>query len=97
VWSFPGDRSADFVTQSCGAVQRLHNGNTLITLSNRGRAIEVTPDREVVWEFVSPHRAGERDELVANLFEVQRLEPDFPLDWLTGSQEPLVPAVPAAR
>jgi hypothetical protein len=34
-----------------------------------------------VWEFVSPYRAGETGELVATLFEVVRLAPDFPTDW----------------
>jgi hypothetical protein len=88
VWSFLGDHANDFVTRSCGSVQRLRNGNTLITISNRGRAIEVTPDHEIVWEFMSPHRAGDHDELVANLFEVQRIEPGFPLGWLATSRPP---------
>src|SRR5262245_53224152 len=70
VWSFLGDRSNDFVTGTCGAVQRLANGNTLITISNRGRAIEGTPQHEIVWEFESPHGAGEHNELVTRLFEV---------------------------
>ena len=33
---------------------RLDNGNTLITEGATGRLFEVTPQREVVWEYVSP-------------------------------------------
>jgi len=34
-----------------GACQRLANGNTLITLSDKGRVLEVTQEGEIVWEF----------------------------------------------
>jgi hypothetical protein len=50
----------------------LQNGNTLITESEMARALEITPEGQVVWEFVNPHRAGEKQELVATLFEVIR-------------------------
>jgi hypothetical protein len=46
----------------------------LITESERGRAFEITPAGEVVWEFVSPHRGGRNSELVATLFELVRLD-----------------------
>ncbi len=36
------------------AVQRLPNGNTLVQLARVGRMVEVTPEGEVVWEFVNP-------------------------------------------
>lgn len=37
----------------------------------------MTPEGRVVWEFNNPHRAGEHKELVAVLFEMVRLPPDF--------------------
>ena len=70
-----------FYSHFKGAAQRLPNGNTLITESTRGRAVEVTPAGEIVWEFYNPHRAGENGELVANLCELVRLGPEFPTDW----------------
>ncbi len=82
VWVYAGDRSNKFFTQMCGANHRLESGNTLITESDFGRAFEVTPGGDIVWEFVNPHRAGKRDNLIATLFDVTRLDPDFPLDWL---------------
>lgn len=81
-WSYSGDRSNNFFTQMCGANHRLANGNTVATESDFGRAFEVTPDGDIVWEFVNPHRAGKRDNLIATLFDVVRLAADFPLDWL---------------
>jgi hypothetical protein len=35
-------------------VQRLPNGNTLITESDRGYVHEVTPEKETVWRFANP-------------------------------------------
>jgi len=36
------------------AVQRLPNGNTMALLARVGRLLEITPDGEVVWEYVNP-------------------------------------------
>ena len=82
VWSYREDEPDRFFSKSCGSCQRLDNGNTLITESDYGRAFEVTPDREIVWEYHTPFRAGSQGELVATLFEVVRLAPDFGDDWL---------------
>jgi hypothetical protein len=81
-WVYEGGPDRPFYTSTCGSNQRLPNGNTLLTESDAGRAFEVTRDGAIVWEYVSPYRAGEEDELVATLFEVVRLAPDFPLHWL---------------
>ncbi len=80
-WTYAGDPPESFLTYTCGSCQRLPNGNTLITESDNGRAIEVTPDKTIVWEFLNPHRAGEGDMFIATLFDMIRLEPDFPIDW----------------
>lgn len=71
-----------FFSKTLGSCQRLPNGNTLITESENGRALEVTRSGRVVWEFHNPHRAGERKELVAVLFEMLRLPEDFPFRGL---------------
>ncbi|MEA2561237.1 MAG: hypothetical protein QOH06_2741 [Acidobacteriota bacterium] len=72
----------DLFSKTLGSCQRLPNGNTLITESENGRALEVTRGGRVVWEFHNPHRAGERKELVAVLFEMIRLPQDFPFRGL---------------
>jgi hypothetical protein len=37
------------------SAQRLPNGNTLIAEGSGGRIIEVTPEHELVWEYISPY------------------------------------------
>lgn len=45
---------AGFFSKTRGSNQRLPNGNTLITESDRGYAFEVTPDGRIVWKFANP-------------------------------------------
>lgn len=80
-WKFIGTREEPFYTSSCGANQMLPNGNVLIVESNFGRAFEVNKEGEIVWEFVSPHRAGEKKELIATLFDVDRVPESFDVSW----------------
>ncbi len=81
VWAYRGTEGDPFFSKSCGSAHRLQGGNTLITESDAGRAFEVTPAGEIVWEFYSPHRGGERGELIATLFDLQRF-PTSAFDWL---------------
>jgi hypothetical protein len=81
VWHYSGDADRPFFSKTCGTADRLPNGNTLITESDSGRAFEVTPAGEIVWEFYNPHRGGEESELIATLFELVRLPKGFPVDW----------------
>ena len=43
-----------FVSYHSSGVQRLPNGNSIITLTRPGRLVEMTPDEEVVWEYINP-------------------------------------------
>ena len=54
VWQYKGNKPADFFSIIRGGVQRLPNGNTLITDSETGRALEVTRAGEKVWEYYNP-------------------------------------------
>ena len=81
VWSYRGSESEPFYSRTCGSAQRLSGGNTLVTESDNGRAFEITPDGEIVWEFYNPHLAGENNEFIAVLPELQRLSADFPISW----------------
>jgi hypothetical protein len=82
-WSYGEAPGQGMVSQEGGSVSRLPNGNTLITVSESGRALEVTREGDVVWEFFSPHRAGPNNELVATVWEVLRLPPDA-APWAPG-------------
>jgi hypothetical protein len=81
VWELEGTDELPLYSSLCGAAARLPNGNTLVTESDYGRVLEVSPDFEVVWEFENPHRAGADGEWVALIPEMVRLPRDYPA-WL---------------
>jgi hypothetical protein len=80
-WRYGEAEGQGFYSMSGGYIQRLPNGNTLITSSNEGRALEVTPDKTLVWEYRNPFRSGEKNELIATLEQVERLPADLNVDW----------------
>lgn len=84
LWSFEGSSREPFYSKTCGTTQRLGNQNTLITESDGGRAFEITPQGEVVWEYYNPHRGGPGNEFIACLFALHRIGPQAGFDWLQG-------------
>lgn len=54
VWRYVADPPRSFFSPSRGSNQRLANGNTCIADSDSGRLFEVTPQGEIVWEFITP-------------------------------------------
>jgi hypothetical protein len=74
VWSYgeePG-QSLDSIARS--SYSRLDNGNTLIVESMAGRAIEVTPKGDIVWEFINPVRDTKAQDKIPIIFWMQRLD-----------------------
>jgi hypothetical protein len=82
VWEYGTTEDQPLYSETCGAAQELRNGSILITESDNGRALEVTPEGDIVWEFVNPQRAGDQDQYIATLFDVVRLPAGFGADWL---------------
>ncbi len=54
VWQYTAQPVQNFYSAIMGSSQRLPNGNTLITESDKCRVFEVTGDGEIVWEFYNP-------------------------------------------
>jgi len=79
-WEYRGPADAPLFSFFCGTAARLANGNTLVTETDGGRALEVTREGEIVWEFWNPERAGAEGEFIAALFEVVRV-PAGPYAW----------------
>ncbi len=67
--AFEGTAEHPFFTYKMGKQQLLPNGDLLLTESFGGRAIEVAPDGEIVWQYVN--RIGPSQ--VGLVEEVQRL------------------------
>jgi outer membrane protein assembly factor BamB len=59
VWEYRDQSLFDFFSPYISGAQRLANGNTLICEGCDGRIFEVTPDGQVVWEYVNPYLATE--------------------------------------
>lgn len=52
-WEYVDEVKLRFFSSFVSGCQRLPNGNTLICEGTSGRLFEVTPEKEVVWEFTS--------------------------------------------
>jgi hypothetical protein len=87
-WSFGGKPDQQLLSETSGFIERLGNGNTLITESNFGRVLEVTPDNRVVWEFVNPNRTGKNNELVGTVYAMERVSRDLPFLARPGGESP---------
>jgi len=73
VREYRGSPKESFFSEWRGVAQRLGNGNTLITESERGHVFEVTREGEVVWDFWNPEiKDGKRKRI----YRMIRLRPD---------------------
>jgi hypothetical protein len=86
VWQYTGadsDRALwAFASSFISSARRLPNGNTLIDEGMNGRFFQVTPQGEIVWEYVSPY-FGQQDLYTAREVStnwVFRAQP-IPYDW----------------
>jgi hypothetical protein len=73
VREYTGPEAEPLYSRRSGRVQVLQNGNFLIVETDGGRALEVTPAGELVWQYRSPYRAGENGDRVANLYSLDRV------------------------
>lgn len=65
-----------FYSGFISSAQRLPNGNTLITEGTDGRLFEVTPEYEIVWEYISPYFGKKRNHnMVYRAYRV-------PYEWI---------------
>lgn len=69
VWRYTEE---GFFSKTRGSAQRLPNGNTLITESNKGRVFEVATNGDIVWDFKNPDVA--EDGLRGAIFRMTALE-----------------------
>jgi len=77
-----------FYSSLVSSAQRLPNGNTLITEGQSGRIFEVTPEHEIVWEYMSHYTVR---TLRANIvYRAYRL----PYEWVPQVDKPEEKAIP---
>jgi len=80
---YTGPESEPLYSRRSGQIQVLPNGNTLVVETNGGRALELTEDGEVVWEFRSPYRVHDGMNRVAHLYSLERIE-ETEVSWLSS-------------
>jgi len=76
VWRYGGSEQQPLESIIRSAQEREPNGNTLITESDGGRILEVTPDGETVWQYVNPARNALAPERTAIVSGATRIAPD---------------------
>jgi hypothetical protein len=77
-WEYTGSPRDAFFSMNVSGAQRLANGNTLITEGRSGRLFEVTPEGEIVWEYINPHEVTHRGQRSRAVFRSYRYAPDSP-------------------
>jgi len=103
VWRYAANKRSDFYAAVMSGAQRLPNGNTLVCSGPDGLIFEVTPDAEIVWQYLHAETVEGRDQALhypgappqmmpgmghgGGVFRAPRYAPDYP--GLTGRQ--LVP------
>jgi hypothetical protein len=89
-WEYVDETVVNFYSAVCSSAQRLPNGNTFICESTKGRIFEVTPSKEIVWQFINPFYypyiyttwPSEREALTNLIFKAHRYGHDY--EGLTG-------------
>lgn len=84
-FSVPTD-SYKFYSPYISSAQRLPNGNTLITEGSNGRLFEVTPEHELVWEYISPFTDSRNTNMVYRSYRV-------PYAWVPQLEAPVEQAI----
>lgn len=88
VWKYESDGGRIFFSTTRGMAQRLPNGHTLITSTDQGEVLEVTPGRETVWRFLTLANRMNKRKPVAAAWR-------YDADWIGGLLEKFGPDEPA--
>jgi len=58
IWKYIAPDTLSFYGSFISGAQRMKNGNTFINEGPKGRFFEVTPEGEIVWEYLNPYRGN---------------------------------------
>lgn len=87
-WSYHGSNEHPLSSDIRSSIQRLPNGNTLITESNGGRLVEVTREGDIVWEYFNPVRDGSSNQYIPVISSGMRIDPASLTPEFRSSLEP---------
>ena len=84
-WEYKGEPPISFYSYHISGAERQPNGNTLICEGAPGRIFEVTPGKEIVWEYLNSFMArsgygvgGSQSGLANSVFRAHRYGYDHP-------------------
>ena len=80
VWEYKASPPEKFYSRTQGSGQLLANGNFLICETKNGRAFEITPGGEIVWEFLNPEL--NMDGSRATIYRMLRISKKEVSGWL---------------
>jgi Arylsulfotransferase (ASST) len=75
IWVYTAETPTDMFSMTLSSAQRLPNGNTLICSANQGLIVEVSQEKEIVWEYKYQNFLYPNANSVAR---VQRYSLDYP-------------------
>ena len=85
VYRYQSRNLNSFYSYFASSVQRLPNGNNLVCSARHGHLFEVTPDGEVVWEYINPGQNSGIKKVIVDeesnshsVFRAYRYGPDHP-------------------
>jgi hypothetical protein len=79
VWEYKGNPPWTFFSPHISGAQRLASGNTLVCEGQWGRIFEVTPQCEIVWEYINPHHGVQPSGAYCNwVFRAYRYAAESP-------------------
>ena len=74
VWEYTKTPKEDFFSAFISDASRLPNGNTLICEGAKAHLFEVTPEKEIVWDFVFPWK---EEGGLGNIYRCQRYSEEY--------------------
>lgn len=74
VWEYKDSPASNFFSCHISGARRLVNGNTLIVEGGKGRLFQVTPECEVVWEYINPFFNQISSGLANNVFKANHYQ-----------------------
>jgi hypothetical protein len=88
-WVYTAENPTDFYSYMISGAQRIANGNTVICDGKKGVFFEVTPDKEIVWEYTNPYPSFNLN----SVFKIERYSKNYP-GLPNSSQQPNNPDRP---
>lgn len=83
LWIYTANIPTDFYSSIISGCQRLPNGNTLICNGVNGIFFEVTPEKEIIWEYINPYPSFNQNSVFKICYtplEQQSDDPDLDCD-----------------